>query len=335
MGMQLYGAAVWQAYLPYDLGFAVRRFVRHYRPQLGMLMETEIWPNLLAVCDQEDVPVMLINARLSGRSAQRYRYLGGVLKTALSRLCAVAAQSEADAQRLRELGAVAPLVIGNLKFDIRPPEDQREQANHWRAQWKSERLTCLAASTREGEEILLLDAWQLARKADDALLIIVPRHPQRFEAVAQWLAQRGVRFQRRSDGLPVASQTQVWLGDSMGEMFAYYGVADVTLIGGSFLPFGGQNLIEAAAMGSPVLIGPHHWNFSEVSRTAIASGAAIAVPDAAHLPVILGDLLANTSQRTHMREAAVQYSHRYQWATERLMPMIGECLRYNRTSLHE
>uniref|UniRef100_E6QSG9 Kdo transferase n=1 Tax=mine drainage metagenome TaxID=410659 RepID=E6QSG9_9ZZZZ len=334
MGTQLYGATVWQAYLPYDLGFAVRRFVRHYRPQLGLLMETEIWPNLLRVCCQENVPVMLINARLSERSAQRYRYLGSVLKTALASLCAVAAQSEADAQRLRELGAVDPQVIGNLKFDTSPPEAQRTQAQHWRSEWKNERLTCLAASTREGEESLLLDAWQHTHKGE-ALLIIVPRHPQRFDAVAQLLRQRGVRFQRRSDGLAVDKQTQVWLGDSMGEMFAYYGVADVTLMGGSFLPFGGQSMIEAAAMGSPVLIGPHRWNFSEVSRTAIASGAAIAVPDAAHLPKILSELLADVPRRAHMGLAALQYSHRHQGATERLMPIIGECLRQDETSLRE
>ncbi len=327
-GAQLYGATVWQAWLPYDLAFAVRRFVRHYRPALGLVMETEIWPNLLRACAEHRVPVMLINARLSARSAARYRYLGSVMREALSGLCSVAAQSEADAQRLRELGARHLLVMGNLKFDIHPPEAQWQQARSWRAGLGS-RLVCLAASTREGEEALVLDAWQ--RLSTNALLVIVPRHPQRFDAVAQLVSQRGLRLQRRSDGSPVAAQTEVWLGDSMGELFAFYGLADVAVIGGSLLPFGGQNLIEAAAMGCPLVLGSYRWNFTEASHLALACGAAVEVTDGLQLTERLRELLVDAALRAAMRDAALRFSREHQGATLRLLPEIERCLQHGQS----
>ena len=319
---QLFGDKVWRVYLPYDYAFAVRRFVRHFRPVLGMLMETEIWPNLIAVCRREGVPVMLVNARLSERSARRYRRLAGLMRFSLTGLTAIAAQTPADAARLQALGGQQIKVMGNLKFDSAPPSAQLQLGQQWRSDIGEQRPVWLAASTREGEEALVLDAWQQLQ-AKAALLIIVPRHPQRFDEVAALLEKRGIRYQRRSSGQPVDAGTQVWLGDSMGELFAYYRAADVALIGGSLMPLGGQNLIEAAAVGCPVIIGQHVWNFAEVSRAAIASGAAIQIDSPEALALVVGQLLNDGARRERMRQAALAFARSHQGATERLLALAA------------
>lgn len=324
MGASLFGDTVWQAYLPYDLNFSVRRFMQHYRPQLALLMETELWPNLLSACYAKHIPVLLINARLSARSAQRYHYFRSLFTPILAGLQVVAAQSEADAQRLSTLGAQHVQVIGNLKFDTPPPIALLALAQHWRTAWKGNRQICLAASTRAGEEQLILDAWRQTNKGD-ALLVIVPRHPQRFNNIAQLLTQQGLIFQRRSDQQAVAVETQVWLGDSMGELFAFYALADVAMIGGSFLPFGGQNLIEAATVGCPVILGMHRWNFSEASQAALDCGAAVEIQSITQLPGVLSKLLANTTQREKMRTSALAFSEAHQGATTRTLSIITQC----------
>lgn len=319
---QLFGEAVWRVYLPYDYAFAVRRFVRQFRPVLGMLMETEIWPNLIACCQRERVPVMLVNARLSERSARRYQWLRGLVQQSLAGLSAIAAQTAADAERLVQLGGQRVTVMGNLKFDIAPPQDQLQTGRRWRAEIGEHRPVWLAASTREGEEMLVLDAMQQVIPSN-ALLIIVPRHPQRFDAVAGLLSGRGISFQRRSSGEPVAAATQVWLGDSMGELFAYYQAVDMALIGGSLLPLGGQNLIEAAAVGCPVIIGLHVWNFAEVSRAAILAGAALQVTDSAELSLAVNGLFADPLRRNQMRQAAFTFGLAHQGATGKLLELIA------------
>lgn len=324
-GEQLFGDKVWRVYLPYDYAFAVRRFVRQFRPVLGMLMETEIWPNLIAICHREGVPVMLVNARLSERSARRYRRFAGLVRSSLAGLTAIAAQTPADATRLQMLGGQQVTVMGNLKFDSAPPSAQLQLGQQWRSHIGEQRPVWLAASTREGEEALVLDAWQQLQVAA-ALLIIVPRHPQRFDEVAALLEKRGIRYQRRSSGQPVDASTQVWLGDSMGELFAYYRSADVALVGGSLLPLGGQNLIEAAAVGCPVIIGQHVWNFAEVSRAAIASGAALQVDSPEALAQVVGQLLNDGGQREHMRQAALAFARSHQGATERLLALVASHL---------
>lgn len=325
-GLALFGSEVLQSYLPYDYPAAVRRFILHYRPVIGLIMETEIWPNLLRMCRQQGVPVLLINARLSARSAKRYRWLGQEMAQALSVFCAIAAQSDADAQRLTALGGQRVSVMGNVKFDIDPPVAQIELGLQWRASAGAARQIWLAASTREGEEALVLEAWR-AMQPHPALLVIVPRHPQRFEQVAQLIQAQGWRYQRRSSGQAVSADSQVWLGDSMGELFAYYRMSDVAVIGGSLLPFGGQNLIEAAAVGCPVIVGPHSWNFSEISQTAIACGAAVqVVAEPWALTTSVVTLLGDAGQRLRMQTAGVAFGQRYRGATQRVMPMIASCM---------
>lgn len=318
-GREVYGDKVIQAYLPYDYPGAVGRFFRHFSPAFGVLMETEIWPNLLAGARVSGVPVMLANARLSARSARGYGRFAALVGPAFASLAGVAAQTSGDAGRLAALGASPVEICGNLKFDVSPPEDKIALGHVWR-EAIGKRPVWLAASTREGEEVLLLEAWRRAAVAD-VLLVLVPRHPQRFDAVAALLQQEGWRFSRRSDGLPTAD-AQVWLGDSMGEMVAYYTLADLAFVGGSLLPLGGQNLIEAAACGCPVLVGPHTFNFQQATEDAIASGAAQRVDDADMLNATVGALFRAKTELAAMRVAARQFASAHQGATGRTLALI-------------
>jgi 3-deoxy-D-manno-octulosonic-acid transferase len=232
---------------------------------------------------------------------------------------------------LVELGASSVKITGNLKFDVAVPQSAIDQGKNLREQFGAARPVFLAASTREGEEVLIMEAMA---KIDipDLLIVIVPRHPQRFDQVAELLTQRGIRFQRRSQDKPVAPKTQVLLGDSMGEMFAYYSACDIAFIGGSLLPLGGQNLIEAAAMGKPVLIGPHTFNFAEVSELAIQSDAALRVANAEELMLTVGDLLKAPEKINAMSVAALAFSERHRGATGRLMALINKILSSHRAA---
>lgn len=322
---QLYGNEVLRAYLPYDYPFAVRKFLRHFQPQLGILMETEIWFNLIAEAEKQHVPLLLLNARMSEKSARGYARFSTLTHAALDRVTAIAAQSTNDAIRINALGARDVSVMGNLKFDIQPPTAQLQLGAALRQQFGAQRPIMLLASTREGEEALLLDAYQ-QQPANTTLLVIVPRHPQRFAEVGNMLSQRGLRYQRRSNNQRVAADVQVVLGDSMGEMFAYYAAADLAFIGGSLLPFGGQNLIEAAAVGTPVLIGEHTFNFADASRLAVATGAALRVRDATELFRTAQALLSDAAIRATMREQALQFVAHHQGATDKAMRVIAQQL---------
>jgi 3-deoxy-D-manno-octulosonic-acid transferase len=331
----LFGDSVDRIYLPYDTPWAMRRFLRHFRPQFGLIMETELWPNLIAACRQEKVPLRLVNARLSQRSARRYAKFPALTREALRGLAAIGAQSADDAARFEALGAQATTVTGNVKFDITAPDEQLVLGRELRLRYGN-RLVWLAASTREGEEALILDAWQrevgagslcvpgtpLRGQATAALLVIVPRHPQRFNEVARLATERGFVVQLRSDNALVAPATQVLIGDSMGEMFAYYASVDVAFIGGSLLDFGSQNLIEAAACGTPVLIGPSTRNFAEVAREAIACGAALSIGNADDLVTQVNVLLADADRRRQMGEAGRAFAERHRGATARTLDLI-------------
>lgn len=315
-------ARVLRVYLPYDIGWLAQRFLHHFRPDFGVIMETELWPNLLAACRRRQIPVMLANARLSERSARRYARLPALTGLTMGALSALGAQTAADAQRLTALGARRVTVTGNIKFDVAPAPAALALGEAFRARI-GERPVLLAASTREGEEAPLLDAF--ARSAPpSALLMLVPRHPQRFDEVAGLVRARGLALQRRSDEAPVAAHTRVWLGDSMGEMFAYYSAADVALIGGSWLPFGGQNLIEACAVGTPVLVGPHTFNFSEVAERAIEAGAARRAADIDTGVAAALALLGDDARRTAMAAAGRAFADGDRGATARTVAILEE-----------
>ena len=312
-----------QAYLPYDTLTMTRRFIRHFRPQLGILMETETWPALLAACDESGVPVALVNARLSERSLRRGQRFATLLGDAARRLSVVGAQTEADAQRLRAMGARHVQVTGNLKFDVAIPEAMLAAGRAMRAQI-GERRVLLCASTREGEEALLRDAYMKATLPADFLLMIVPRHPQRFNEVARLFENEGLRVVRKSQlqGAPVPADTQVLVGDTMGEMAVYYSACDIAFIGGSLLPLGGQNLIEACACGKPVLLGPHTFNFAEASELAISSGAARRVYDAKGVFSVSFDLLVAPALLAEQSEAAARFSRSQGGATARSLAIV-------------
>jgi len=320
-GEQLFGNRVERVYLPYDLPFAVARFLAHFRPRVGVLMETEIWFNLAHACSEGDVPLFLVNARMSERSARGYGRLARLTREALHSLRGVGAQTDADATRLHALGATTVEVTGNLKFDVTPSDAMVTLGVELRRLFGTTRLVLLAASTREGEEPLVLDAFA-QRGMDKALLVIVPRHPQRFTEVARLLDARRLRWQRRSQGEPVAADTRVVLGDSMGEMFAYFGACDLAFVGGSLLPLGGQNIIEACAVGTPVLVGPHTFNFAEATELATAAGAAIRVADADQLAAEVRRLLTDRPAREGMRAHALAFAEAHRGATGRTLHLI-------------
>jgi 3-deoxy-D-manno-octulosonic-acid transferase len=258
-----------QAWQPWDTPQSVARFLAHFRPVAGVLMETEVWPNLAAACRAQGVPLALANARLSEKSLRGHQRMKLLSQPAHRALDAVWAQTEDDARRLALAGATVKGVFGNLKYDATPDALQLARGRAWRA--GMQRPVVLFASSREGEEADFLRA--IPRDANVQWLI-VPRHPQRFDAVADAVAQAGLTLSRRSSWGDAPQAAQLWLGDSLGEMALYYGMADVALLGGSFARLGGQNLIEAAACGCPVVMGPHTFNFSEAAQLALDAGAA-------------------------------------------------------------
>jgi 3-deoxy-D-manno-octulosonic-acid transferase len=331
-----YGSRVVQCYLPYDIGWMMGRFLDHFAPCLCILMETEVWPNAVAQCVRHGVPVALVNARLSARSLSKGKRMSALMTGAAEALACVAAQTAADAQRLQQLGARNVHVTGNLKFDVTPPASAsiagaalRRQFNH--------RPVLLCASTREGEEALILDAWEQGGvDVGDALLVIVPRHPQRFSDVARLIAGRNIRMARRSilaDGA-FDRDVQVLLGDSMGEMFSYYAACDLAFIGGSLLPLGGQNLIEACAVGKPVLLGPHTFNFDLISEDAIRAGAALRVADAATMLREAVRLLHANAERAEMAAQAYAFASQHRGAAQRTMDLLRPLL-HRRNGVNE
>ncbi|MCB2019499.1 MAG: 3-deoxy-D-manno-octulosonic acid transferase, partial [Burkholderiaceae bacterium] len=326
--IELFGDSVLVAYLPYDLPIATRRFLGHFRPRYGLLMETEIWPNLLRAASGAGVPVFLVNARMSERSARGYRRVGALSRAALGLLSGIAAQTRDDAERLERLGASSVIVAGNVKFDATPPAGTGNLAREFRRLFGSSRPVWLAASTREGEEALLLDVLH-AVHPENALLVMVPRHPQRFDEVAAMLAERGIPFQRRSEGSEVHPETRVLLGDSMGEMYAYYEASDAAFIGGSLLALGGQNPIEAFAVGTPAVVGPHTFNFADVTKAACAAGAAAQVASVHDVARTISDLLQDAQRRRTMACAGLEFARVHRGATERTLAMIersiGRC----------
>jgi 3-deoxy-D-manno-octulosonic-acid transferase len=320
-GREIFAGSVERCYLPYDLPGAVGEFLDHYSPQAGILMETEIWPNLINGCRERGVPLYLANARMSKKSMAGYRRLAGLTRASMQALSVVAAQSEQDAERFRRLGAREVVVTGNLKFDVALPEDQLALGRKWRGLYGAGRPVLLAASTREDEEEPLLEQLK-TMEVPGLLTVIVPRHRRRFDSVAALVEQRGFRVQRRTEDAAIRPDTHVVLGDSMGEMFAYYAACDVAFIGGSLLPFGGHNLIEACAVGKPVVIGPSVYNFSGAVDEAVRAGAAIRVRDAKELAREATRLLLDRAAALGMGEAGVAFCAGHRGATARVLQLI-------------
>jgi 3-deoxy-D-manno-octulosonic-acid transferase len=327
-----------QVYLPYDLCWSVERFLKAAKPEMGLFMETEAWPTIVFRAAEIKLPVFLINARLSERSARRVARFGNAGRSLFQAFAGILAQTELDAERYRALGVRHCEVVGNLKFDVVLNPALVKQGLAWHAHLeKNNRLMVCAASTREGEEAIILEAWQALLETSTSpppLLCIVPRHPERFTEVAELIRACGLTLLQRSEinldaaGLhkladPAAA---VVLGDSMGEMPLYYSASDLVVMGGSLMPLGGQNLIEACAAGCPVLLGEHTFNFQQASQDAIDCGAAIRVDSSGSISTALATamnrILQDQPQRQAMREAALRYAAHYQGATTRIMAAL-------------
>jgi 3-deoxy-D-manno-octulosonic-acid transferase len=304
-----------QAWLPWDTPRAVRSFLDHFQPCCGVLMETEVWPNLVAQCRARGLPLVLANARLSDKSLSQARRLAGLSRPAYASLAAVWAQTEGDARRLAAAGATVKGVFGNLKFDAAPDAGQLGQGRAWRA--ASRARVVMFASSREGEDAELFRLLQSNRELATLRWLVVPRHPQRFDEVAALAVQQGLGVSRRSEWAGPPEDADVWIGDSLGEMALYYGMADVALLGGSFAPLGGQNLIEAAACGCPVVMGPHTFNFAEAAQLAQEAGAAVRVGSMEEGVRAAVALAGDVPRRKAAADAALRFAAAHQGAADK------------------
>ncbi len=325
----LLGDAVQHRYTPFDLPGIMARFLGRVSPRLVLVMETEVWPNMLAACAERGIPAVLVNARLSERSARGYARVAGFSAETLGRFSRITAQGPADAERFRALG-VAPariVVTGSIKFDVQLPASVTDRAEALRRTWGNDRPVWVAASTREGEEEQVLAAHAAVRAAlPAALLVLVPRHPERFERVAALTRRAGFRLARRSLREPCPRQVAIYLGDSMGELAVFFAAADVAFVGGSLVPTGGHNLLEPAAAGLPVLAGPHTFNFTEIARLLRERGALAQVADADALAKMLTRWLTDAAERTRVGEQGRRVIDDNRGALARVTAIVDACL---------
>lgn len=328
---QSLGDKVHHCYLPYDLPDAVARFLYRTRPALGVIMETELWPNLFRACATAGIPLLLANARLSERSARGYARVPGLVRRTLGCLAQVAAQSAADAERFRRLGLDPERVriTGNIKYDLSLPAGLHSQGAELRQRlFVGGRPIWIAASTHPGEDEQVLAAFASLRTSVPALLLVlVPRHPERFNDVAELCRACGYRVVRRSERRPCAPDTDVFLGDSMGELLLFYAAADVAFVGGSLVPVGGHNVLEPALLGVPVVFGPHMFNFTEAGDHLLAAGAAWQVADADGLAQQLVQLLQNETLRDRAGRAGRHTVAANRGALARLFDCVEELLK--------
>lgn len=305
---QLHGDSVLHCYAPYDLPGSVRRFLDRTRPQIAFVIETEFWPNILRLCEERGIPTLLLNVRVSPRSFKGYSKFPNFIRHMLERPTIIAAQSEQDAERLLTLGAPEGkvTVTGNLKFDVEPPVGVEDTARHLRNRWGASRPVWIAASTHDGEEAKVLEAFRtLLDTNSDALLVLVPRHPERFGSVEKLCRRAGYAFERHSDRLePLPAETRILIGDTMGELVSLYAASDVAFIGGSLVRHGGHNLVEALVVGTPCVFGPHVFNFEQSTRTALEYGAAEQVRDPMALAATIAAYLDDADRRSRAAEAA-------------------------------
>ncbi|UVK99268.1 lipid IV(A) 3-deoxy-D-manno-octulosonic acid transferase [Pseudomonas sp. B21-048] len=317
-------------YLPYDLPCAAKRFLDRARPKLAVIMETELWPNHIHQCAKRGIPVALANARLSERSAKGYGRFHKLTRPMLAEMSLFAVQTEAEAQRFRDLGARPETVevTGSIKFDLTIDPQLLQRASELRAQWQAQdRPVWIAASTHEGEDEVVLAAHRrLLASHPDALLILVPRHPERFNPVFELCRQQDFATVRRSSGEPVTADTSVLLGDTMGELLFLYALADSAFVGGSLVPNGGHNLLEPAALAKPVLSGPHLFNFLEIAAQLRSAGALAEVDDAEGLALAVQRLFELPSDAQRMAEAGLKVMRTNQGALQRLLDGLGRLI---------
>ncbi|MGL4767451.1 MAG: 3-deoxy-D-manno-octulosonic acid transferase [Formosimonas sp.] len=310
-----------QVYVPYDLPDVLARFLRHFAPTDVWLMETEIWPNMIAACVKRNIPVALVNGRLSAKTLQKTlknNFVAQLFGRAYAQLTHVCAQSDADAQRYAQIGAQRVHVLGNLKFDMNIPSEQVQRGLALKK--NATKPIALLASTRDGEEQMWLDA--LKNHRDDAQWWLVPRHPQRFDEVAQLLQQAGFADVPRISQSPDWRDAPVVLGDTMGEMFMYYALADVVLMGGGWQPLGGQNCLEPQALGKPTIVGPHMYNFAQITADALAASALRQVDDFATALQLTDELLHNATECADLQQRAHQFVAEHQGATARTLAVL-------------
>jgi 3-deoxy-D-manno-octulosonic-acid transferase len=326
----LFGTAVTVRFLPYDTPGSVRRFLARVRPRMGIVMETELWPNLFHQCLRQGIPMMLASARLSSKSVERYRRFSGVFSGIVARTL-VAAQTAEDAERFVAIGAdrAKTRIVGNVKFDVSLDEAAMDRGRRLRASHWGGRPVWIAGSTHAGEEDQVLDAHaEVLGDVPQALLLLVPRHPERFQAVADLIGRRGLRFERRSTGNPLRADSQVLLVDTVGELSMLYGAVDVAFVGGSLVPIGGHNLLEPAAMGLPVLTGPYQSNAREIARQLLLEGGALQVDDAQQLARVLKELFADAERRVRVGARGRRVIEVNRGSVARLMewlePLVGD-----------
>ena len=321
----LFGDAVVHSYVPYDLAAAVRRFFDRTRPSLAIIMETELWPNIYHECGQRRVPLVLASARISLRSLGRYRRVMSLFRDTLANGIVIAAQTPVDADRFRSLGAnpAHTHVTGNIKFDFELPNEVRHAGRALREMQARERPVWVAASTHDGEEAVLLDAHALIRQQHpEALLLLVPRHPERFPEVADLVDGRGFSLVRRSSAALADRRTTVFLGDTMGELTTFYAAADVAFVGGSLTAIGGHNLLEPVSLGIPVITGPHNENAADICALLVGCGAASVVPDADGIAAEVCRLFADPAERQRRGAAGQAAIAENCGALERLLQLI-------------
>ncbi len=326
---RLYADTVSYSYLPYDLPFAIKRFYRHIHPHFGILMETEIWPNLITYFHHQSTPLFLANARMSTRSAKGYAHFQSFTQSILQKLSLIAVQCQDDKQRMLSLGATAGNVhvVGNLKYELRIPEGTAEQAKRMRSLWGTQRPVWIAASTHEGEERLIIQASRAVRaRFPELLVVIVPRHPERFDQVVALAQKAGYKTLRRSEHRPCSSDVQILVVDTMGELPLFYAASDLVFIGGSLVPHGGHNLLEPAVLGKAIMTGPHYFNFAEITQQFLAHNAIVQVNDMESLITTSITLLEQEEERQRMGNIGQQLIRQNQGASNRLVNLIQNYL---------
>jgi 3-deoxy-D-manno-octulosonic-acid transferase len=325
----LFGDDVHHTYIPFEAPHVVNRFFNATNPDIALVLETEIWPNLYRGCGVRDIPLVLVSARISPRSVRSYRRLLPLFRETLSHGIIIAAQSDADAERFLSLGAAPERtrVTGNIKFDVELPPDLPVRGRQLRKELFGDRPVWIAASTHEGEEEIVLEAQQiLLRDNPGLLLVLVPRHPQRFQGVREMITRRGLNVVARTDGNPCRASTQVFLGDTMGELPLFYAASDVAFVGGSLVPIGGHNLLEPAALGVPLLSGPHVFNAQEIANLFVDSGVCRLVDDAGALAAEVNRLLSDEQTASRLGDAGRDILERNRGALARLIAMIEPLL---------